>query len=129
MSWCRWSTDVDCKSNSDLYIYDNVSGCITVHVAGRRRSNYADNPYVIPAWPAKVTDDWIANYVIISKQRSEWFDAHDSWEPLHEDYAGKNLDFGYDELDQLREFLVQAREADINFPDYIFDYIEEYEHE
>ncbi len=34
MSYCRWSTD---DFRCDLYIYDDVRGRVTIHVAGRRR--------------------------------------------------------------------------------------------
>lgn len=127
MSWCRWSCDINGEYSSDLYIYDSVNECITVHVAGRRRTNYKDNPYKVISWSGQTAhdDEWIANYITNSKMRSQWFDDNDSWEDIPEAYAGKNYDFGYDELDCLKEFLVKAREDGINFPDYIFDYIEE----
>ncbi len=34
MSYCRWSTD---EFRCDLYIYANVNGYWTIHVAGRTR--------------------------------------------------------------------------------------------
>lgn len=34
MSYCRWSSD---NFRSDVYVYENVSGYWTTHVAGRRR--------------------------------------------------------------------------------------------
>jgi len=128
MSWCRWSTDINGQVNSDLYIYDSVNECITVHVAGRRRSNYADNPYREPQWTNQVayTDDWVAEFIKASKLRSEWFDANELWEDLPEAYAGKNYDFGYEEIDSLIEFLKQAKLDGINFPEYVLDYALEY---
>ena len=128
MSWCRWSTDIDNKYNSDLYIYDHVDGHIQVHVAGRRRSNYADNPHPEPSWDNVVEHDqvWIQNFIETSRLRSEWFDANDTWEPVPEPFAGKHYNFDYDNIQDLVEFLTVARSTGINFPDYIFDYAKEY---
>lgn len=122
MSWCRWSTELENgQAQSDLYIYDSVNNCITVHVAGRRRSNYADAP-PHPNW--NHLGESVENYMAMSKAHNEWLDKNVVWQDLPEEYSGKNYDFGYDELDTLKEFLVKAREDGINFPDYIFNYIE-----
>lgn len=42
MSYCRWSSD-DFKS--DLYVYENVAGCWTIHVASNR--HVGDCPKII----------------------------------------------------------------------------------
>lgn len=127
MSWCRWSCDIDGKCNSDLYIYDHVDGNLVVHVAGRRRANYAENPFPEMKWESVEhhTDDWIREQVAISKARSDWFDANDVWENLPEEYAGKTYSFDYEYMDAFIEFLDKAREAGINFPNYIYDYASE----
>lgn len=127
MSWCRWSTDIDNKCSSDLYIYDHVDDYIQVHVAGRRRTNYAENPYPNLSW-ADVDEhdqDWIKKYIENGTKRDQWFDDHDEWEDLPEQYRGANYSFGYDDVASLIEFLVQARRNGINFPDYIYDYCHE----
>lgn len=128
MSWCRWSTDIDNKCSSDLYIYDSVSDCITVHVAGRKRPNYAQNPYPEKSWGYYQTnkEGWQQEYITNLQLRNQWFEDNEEWVDLPEEYAGKNYNFGYDEMDSLKEFLIQARKDGINFPDYIFDYIDEY---
>lgn len=128
MSWCRWSTDIDNRCSSDLYIYDHVDGYVQVHVAGRRRANYDLNPYPEPSWASVEKHDqaWIEQFIENSKLRSEWFDRHDNWEPVPEAYAGKNYSFSYDAMDSLMEFLEQARKDGINFPDYLFDYCREH---
>lgn len=127
MSWCRWSTDIDNKCSSDLYIYDHVDGHIQVHVAGRRRTNYAENPFPNLSWADVEEHDqaWIKKYIENGTNRDQWFDDHDAWEDLPEQYRGANYSFGYDEVDSLLEFLVQARRDGINFPDYVYDYCHE----
>jgi hypothetical protein len=131
MSWCRWSTVIDGKKQSDLYIYDSVSDCITVHIAGRRRINFADNPYkwINPKELVGATNEQINEFVQNEKNRSEWMEKNTIWEDLPEEYAGKTYDFSYDDTDSLTEFLHQAETDGINFPDYIFEYTKEYKHE
>ena len=129
MSWCRWSTDIDNKCNSDLYIYDSVGDVIAVHVAGRRRTNYKVNPYMVIGWSGQTAhdDEWVAKYIANNKLRNQWFEDNDSWEDLPEEYAGKHYNFEYYEMDSLKEFLIQARKDGINFPDYVFELIDELE--
>lgn len=47
MSYCRWSSD-DFKC--DLYVYENVAGCWTIHVAGKRVVGEVP-PFRLPADP------------------------------------------------------------------------------
>lgn len=123
MSWCRWSTDIDNKCNSDLYIYDSVDDYIAVHIAGRRRANYALNPYPEMSWPkGEMTDEWIHESVENNEKRHKWFEQNEEWENLPEQYAGKTYSFNYDYIEGLEEFLHQARKDGINFPDYLFEY-------
>ena len=128
MSWCRWSTDIDNKCSSDLYIYDSVGDVIAVHVAGRKRANYAQNPHPVRSWGYYQTDKegWQQEYITDGQLRHQWFEDNEEWVDLPEEYARKDYNFGYDEMDSLKEFLIQARKDGINFPDYIFEYIDEY---
>lgn len=129
MSWCRWSSELESGlATSDLYIYDSVNDCITVHVAGRRRSNYADNPHKQMNWHTAEAHDaeWINRYIANNTLRDQWFDDNEAWEDLPDAYAGKNYDFGYEDIHSLIEFLNKARADGINFPDYVFEYANEY---
>lgn len=135
MSWCRWSTDIDGDRQSDLYIYESVSDCITVHIAGRRRSNYGQCPYPYKGIDVeeylKVKDDpealqsWAESGVEYDKLRNDWLDKNIVWQDLPEEYAGKTFDFGYDDLVALKLFLDQCEIDGINFPKYVFDYVQE----
>lgn len=131
MSWCRLSTNINNECSSDLYIFDSVGDFIAVYVAGRRRKNYKDNPY-----PEKTSleydrtnPDWTQQFLEDGNKRRQWFQENEEWELLPEEYAGKMYEFPYTEMDSLEEFLIKAREDGINFPDYIFDYVKEYERE
>lgn len=134
MAWSRWSTDIDNRCSSDLYIYDSVNECIQVEIAGRRRSNYKDNPYPQRTFEyykqnAPEGDEWTKQLIQDGKDRNKWFEQNDSWENLPETYAGKSYSFGYGEMDMLLEFLIKARKDGINYPDYLFEIIKDYENE
>lgn len=127
MAWCRWSTDIDNERQSDLYIYESVANTITVHVAGRRRINYKDNPYNDKRSILELKEHEIVKWSENQQKHSDWMNKNTVWEDLPETYAGKTFEFGYDddELTALKMFLDQCEIDGINFPKYIFVYIEE----
>lgn len=130
MSWCRWSTEVGNKQ-SDLYIYKGVSDQIIVHVAGRRRANYGDNPYKLPKIDdyRDKSDNWIDlhfdEYSKISPHYSEWIVENVIWEDLPEKWAGKNFYFEYDQMAELKNLLDEMRNDGLTFPDYVYEYVQE----
>ena len=124
MSWCRWSTDIDNDRQSDLYIYESVANTITVHIAGRRRINYKDCPHKTKNI-LDVPKDEIVKWAESRMNRDSWISKNSVFEDLPVEYAGKTFNFGYDELDALKLFLDQCEIDGINFPKYIYEYIEE----
>lgn len=59
MSYCRWSSD-----GSDVYVYEDVNGGWTTHIAGRRRLNLDTLPEDPLTYEAisKMGQDWADNY-------------------------------------------------------------------
>jgi hypothetical protein len=127
MSWCRWSTDIDGKCQSDLYIYESVGDNIVVHIAGRRRINYKDNPYNDNRSILNLKQHEIVEWCEQGRKQTEWMNENTIWEDLPEDYSGKTFQFEYDEMDSMKEFLEQAEKDGINFPPYIYAYVQEIE--
>ena len=127
MSWCRWSTNIDNKCSSDLYIFDHCDDYIAVYIAGRRRTNYAANPTPEHNFEYYKShgEEWTKPFMADRKAREEWFEANEAWEPLPVEYAGKLLSFGYDQMEELVEWLNKARLDGINFPDLVFDIIKD----
>lgn len=130
MSWCRWSTEVGNKQ-SDLYIYESVADNIAVHVAGRRRANYGDNPHILPKIDdyRDKYDNWIDLYVEeyskVSPQYSEWMAENTIWEVLPEKWAGKDFYYEYNQMDELKNLLDEMMNDGLTFPEYVYDYIDE----
>lgn len=130
MSWCRWSTEVGNKQ-SDLYIYEGVSDQIIVHVAGRRRANYGDNPFILPKiddYRGKYdnwTEVYAEVYVKVSRHYNQWMEKNTIWEDLPEKWAGKDFYFEYGQIDELKNLLDEMKNDGLTFPDYVYDYIDE----
>lgn len=133
MSWCRWSTEVN-NEQSSLYIYDSVGDNITIHVAGRKRANFKDNPHKLPkikeyqekygeAW----IDPWSKDYSEVHKKHSDWMEQNTIWEDLPEKWAGKSYTFEYNELDGMRSLLTEMKNDGIVFPEYVFEFIDDME--
>lgn len=130
MSWCRWSTVVGDKE-SDLYIYESVADNIAVHVAGRRRANYGDNPHILP----KVEDyrdkydNWIEVYAEaygkVSPLYGKWMAENTIWEYLTEKWADKDFYYEYSQMDELKNLLDEMKQDGLVFPEYVYDYIQE----
>jgi hypothetical protein len=69
MSYCRWSSD---HFECDVYVYADVSGGWTTHVAGRRRKHRVPDD-IKAAFPAHGEPHWVERYMAAE-------DAVDAWE-------------------------------------------------
>lgn len=86
MSYCRWSSD---NFKSDLYVYANVSGAWTIHVAGRRYVGpVPDVPDIRGLADGSVSVD---DYTQACRLRSAWMEEHGT-EPIDLPYAGETFD-------------------------------------
>lgn len=108
MSYCRWSSD---NFKCDLYVYSDVSGGYTTHVAGRRV--VGDVPPV-----DYQADDWAA----ARKAQSDFLHSAEHQEIDHPD-AGKT--FNDADLESLLERLTYLRSEGFCIPDYVFETVRE----
>lgn len=69
VSYCRWSSDF---GECDVYVYANVSGAWTTHVAGRRLKHRV--PDEIRAMYTSDTTDpqWVEKYMAANKAEEAW---------------------------------------------------------
>jgi len=109
MSYCRWSSRVKRDGTSDLYIYEDVSGGWTTHIAGNK---------VIQRF-SLLEIQLYAPYL----SGGEMFELYDNAEREYytQPWAGET--FNDDSLIALRERLVACSWLGFNFPDYVWDRI------
>src|SRR5690348_8302216 len=90
MSYCRWSSD---GFRSDVYVYESVYDCWTVHVAGRRRiglDTLPQDPYDLLA-NCKSKEDIPENWQDIYRAYHDALRAL-PMEDINLPYAGKTFD-------------------------------------
>lgn len=71
MSYCRWSSD---HFECDVYVYANVSGAWTTHVAGRRFKHKVPDS-VKAAYPNRSDPEWVDKYMAADKAEQAWRDS------------------------------------------------------
>lgn len=64
MSYCRWSSD---HGECDVYVYESVYDCWTIHVAGRKLKHTL--PDEIRNMPEGTSDEWLAKMQAETKWR------------------------------------------------------------
>jgi hypothetical protein len=63
VSYCRWSSD---DFQSDVYVYEDVSGGFTTHIAGNRVVFAEPLPPEIP-YSKENSSVWMKRYAVVSK--------------------------------------------------------------
>lgn len=109
MSYCRWSTD---DFQCDLYIYADVRGGFTTHVAGYRPVHR--EPLPEPVDFHADTLGWFARHQKVMKM----MDAAER-EPIGLPHDGET--FNDETLDGLLTRILALREVGYRFPDYVLD--------
>jgi hypothetical protein len=124
MSWCRWSTVCENKMTSDLYVYDDVRGGVTIHVAGRRVVGVENAPQEPPLTKETIED---GSYMAAHRARMEWYENNQNYENIQSDLAGQT--YNYDDAESLVDFFTLARQEGLVFPDWLFELAKEYKAE
>lgn len=105
MSYCRWSSD---GFQCDLYVYEDVAGGYTTHVASNRKKH-------------RVSDiDFSCPETIMEQYRQrleELDDPENTSSPIGLPHDGET--FNDATLQDLRERLVELRAVGYKFPDYV----------
>ena len=122
MSWCRWSTICDNGRSSNLYVYEGGEG-LYIHVAGRHLINWEDGPKEM--LESEMTEDNVQEWIQQYDERSRWIQRYGIHEPIGLSYDGET--FVLNNKEDIRNTLDMLKEVGYNFPDRIYDYIDEYE--
>ena len=123
MSYCRWSSD---DWTCDVYVYEDVSGGWTTHVAGRKRRPIEGRP--MPTHP-DVTD-WkdkaqTAAFFKAHRAQMAWLDDETNfiWEDLPPSHAGES--YNDSTPGECADRLEEIRAAGFNVPQYAIDELRE----
>lgn len=113
MSYCRWSSD---DFQCDVYVYEDVCGGWTTHVADRRRVIPAD---VLASLPVGNTDD-VMTYFARNSALMQWMDNNEAgYVQLPEPNAGQS--FNDDTPGACADRLEALRTEGFNVPQYAID--------
>lgn len=114
MSWCRFSTICDNNKSSNLYIYDDVNGGVTVHIASMKRINEE----LAPRMP-NLSDVTPAEWIMANHRREDFLKDIGPLVEINLPYSGETHNFN--DKEELLEFLYKLKELGYNFPEYIFE--------
>lgn len=133
MSYCRWSSD---GFACDVYVYEDVMGGFTCHVARSKIVNLHEAPEEpkMPSelpktdWVAKLgkvddSDDWIPEYMEKSKIRDEWMENHAVRENIGLEFDGKT--FNTESATSMANELVMLKNMGYQVPQYAIDWLYE----
>lgn len=110
MSYCRFSTDC---YQCDVYVYESVYDCWTIHVAGRRHHNPT-----IPLVPADY--DEANGFIEWYKRQQEWLTHPDTTLidlPEDNEHVGKTYDLPSPE--EAADMLQLISDSGLNVPEYV----------
>lgn len=88
MSWCRFSTICDNNKSSDLYIYDDVMGGVTVHIASMKRINEE----LAPRMP-NISEVGPKEWIMANHKREEFLEDIAPLVEIDLPYAGETFNF------------------------------------
>lgn len=120
MSWCRFSTVLPNNRTSDLYIYEDCIGGVTVHVASAKRIGIENAP-LLPNISRVSSEEWLVAY----EDRMNWIKTHEEFKNIGLKYDGESF-YNLDK-ESLIDILKILKDEGYEFPDNIFTLAEEYE--
>ena len=120
MAYCRWSSD---NFKCDLYVFEVVGGGYQVHIAGTRVVGEVP-PLMWPRLePGELIED--DDFYLLEQSYKAQGDFLETAERVPIGLPWDNTSFWFQELGELRMFLNAAKTIGYQFPDEIFDIIEE----
>lgn len=110
MSWCRFSTILPNNKTSDLYVYEDSIGGVTIHIASARKVNMEKTPHTSYVTP----EDWMVAY----EDRMNWMKTNKEFENIGLNYDGESF-YNLDK-ESLINTLKLLKEEGYQFPDGVF---------
>lgn len=118
MSYCRFSSD---SFRCDLYVYADVTGGYTTHVAAYKYPDDPDRPLELTFTKENVDSGaWLESH----QKLMAWLEANeDRMQPIGGPYAGES--FNDATIEECKARLLMLREAGYRFPDYVLDKLDD----
>ena len=113
MSYCRWSSDA---FGCDVYVYEDVSGGYTCHVAGRKMKDREGEPMRPDV--QLILDDRIDEFMVINRAWDEW---HKTKELVNIGLPHDGQSFNVETAEDMAELLVSLKEMGYQVPQYAID--------
>lgn len=121
MSFCRWSSE---GGKCDVYVYADVKGGYTCHIAHYRVINIDEAP---PAptldMVARGGEEGVKKYLEMSDARHEWIERHGVRQTVPHGMAGQTVNLGGAE--EMALFLERLKSEGVNVPQYAIDELRE----
>ena len=122
MSYCRWSSD---KYGCDVYVYEDVSGGFTCHVAGRRIINRHEAPHCpdLIDYPrdddGEITEEALADFMIKHRAYMDWLKDGAIRENIGLEFDGKS--FNVETATSMGNELQLLKNMGYNVPQYVIE--------
>lgn len=111
MSYCRWSSD---DSQCDVYVYEDVMGGFTTHVAGNRKTLSKDQIQEPVSFDANNIEAFMARQENV-RELLEKIER----KPIGLEYDGES--FNDDDAESCANRLIMLKECGYNVPQYAID--------
>lgn len=119
MSYCRWSCDdYDC----DLYIYADVNGGWTTHVASNRMVTDAKRPPKVQKREGESFEDWLHRWAKHHEVVMEWMETAQR-EPIGGPLDGES--FNDPTAMACHDRALELRALGYRFPDHVLEQLKE----
>lgn len=122
MSYCRWSSD---GMSCDVYVYEDVSGGFTCHVAARKVINLNEAPHSPNFFDydtgedGKISEADIQDFIQKNRAFHDWLDSSAIRQNIGLEYDGKS--FNVDTATEMAERLVELKNMGYTVPQYAID--------
>lgn len=120
MSYCRWSSD---GHKCDVYVYEDVSGGFTCHVAARKIVNLSEAPHCPSLWDyqsckdGKTSEEDMSDFLTKHRAWMEWLDTKAIREDIGLEFDGET--FNTESATSMANELVMLRDMGYSVPQYV----------
>lgn len=119
MSWCRFSTICENNRSSDLYVFESAYG-VEIHLAASRLLNEEQSPRLPDFWECDVQE-----FIAAQEARDKWAQLNCQRVNIDLPHAGDVFIKDTEDKEGLTLLLDFLRELGYNFPNYLYDYLED----